>query len=149
MKTMKKTILILLVAVSLFSCSKNDDDNGGEQQLALNYENMSGDWDYTTVIKADGSEIPYLHRCSINKDFAHIESNATIKSRYYNQICEMQENNCDGYYFNGNRIINCFDDFSNARVTSLTATTMKLEYDEDKSFGSIAVVARGVILKKR
>jgi hypothetical protein len=41
-----------------------------------------------------------------------------------------------------------FDDFSNARVTSLTATTTKLEHDEDKSFGSIAVVARGYIKKR-
>ncbi|MBP6754914.1 MAG: hypothetical protein KA210_02105 [Bacteroidia bacterium] len=145
---MKKTILLLLVALSFFSCSKSDDDNS-EQQLTPNFQNMVGDWEYTTVIKADGSQIPYVHMCSTNKDYAHIIANTKITASFYNPSCQISYSNCDGYYFDGNRIISCFEEFGNARVTSLTASTMKLEYDEDKVFGSLTVQARGLILKKR
>lgn len=145
---MKKTILLLVVVLSFIACSKSDEDNS-EKQLEVNYQNMTGDWVYTTVIKTDGSQMPYEHWCSSNKDYAHIITNTKITAYFYNPVCSYQVYNCDNYYFNGNRIISCYDAFEDARVTSLTATTMKLEYDEDTVFGSLAVPVRGLILIKR
>ncbi|MCL9804604.1 hypothetical protein NAT51_03665 [Flavobacterium amniphilum] len=144
---MKKSIILLFMGLSVLSCSKDDDSS--EKQLKPNFKNMVGDWVYTTIIRADGTEEPYNHWCSTNKDYAHIIENTEINSHYYNPTCEIQDWNCDNYYFNGNRIISCFEEFNNARVTSLTSTTMKLEYDDNKVFGSVSGVARGLILKKQ
>ncbi|CAM3894790.1 Lipocalin-like domain-containing protein [Flavobacterium branchiophilum] len=143
---MKK--IILLIVLSFIACSKSDADST-EKQLTPNYQNMVGDWVYTTVIKADGSQAPYVHSCSTNKDFAHIIANTKITSYYYNPFCTEQEYNCNGYYFEGIKIMSCFNDFNEARVTSLTSTTMRLDYDQDKAFGSLTYYARGLILKKR
>ena len=133
---MKKKFSLLVIAISFLSCSKSDNS---ERQLTPNYQNMVGDWVYTTIIKNDGTQIPYEHWCSTNKDYALIIENTKITAYFYNPTCQISLSNCDAYYFNGNRIISCFEEFGNARVTSLTATTMKLEYDENKSFGSVVV----------
>lgn len=147
---MKKTIILFVATLSLLSCSKNDDDiNSSEQQLTPNHQNMAGDWVYTTAIKTDGSQAPYVNFCSTNKDYAHIIVNTEIVSHYYDDICQHNQSTCDNYYFEGNRVKSCFEEFNNARVTSLTSTTMKLEYDEDKAFGSLTFPVRGLILVKR
>ena len=142
---MRKLILLITISISFFACS-NDDDSS---ELKPNFKNMAGDWVYTTAIKADGSQIPYEQLCSTNKDYAHIIENTEITSHYYYPTCETEQSNCDNYYFNGNKIISCFEEFNNARVTSLTSTTMKLEYDDNKSFGSLSTSVRGLILKKQ
>lgn len=143
---MKRKIFFILIIAFFISCN-NDDDS--EKQLTPNHENFVGDWEYSAIIRANGSEEPYPHRCSTNKDYAHIILNTTITSHYYYQDCATTQWNCNNYFFEGNRIINCFPEFDDARVTSLTATTMRLEYDEDRNFGAISGNVRGLILKKR
>lgn len=147
---MKKTIILLVATLSLLSCSKNDDNvDSSEKQLTPNHQNMAGDWNYSSVTKTDGTQVPYVGFCSTNKDYAHIIVNTRIDSHYYYDMCVHQQSTCDNYYFEGNRIKSCFEEFNNARVTYLTSTTMKLEYDEDKVFGSLGFPVRGLILVKR
>lgn len=132
---------------SLLSCSKDDDNS--ENQLDLNYQNMVGNWEFTTIIRSNGSEESYPHRCSTNKDYVNIVLNTTITSYYYYPNCIAAQFDCDNYYFQGNQIKNCFEEFNNAHVTYLTASTMKLEYDTDMNFGGVTGTFRAVILKKR
>lgn len=133
--------------VVFFSCSK--DDGNSEKQLTPSHENFVGDWEYFSIVRSNGSEEPYPHRCSTNKDYSHIVLNTTITSHYYYQDCATNQWNCNNYYFEGDRIRNCFPEFDDARVASLTASTMRLEYDEDRNFGAINGTVRGLILKKR
>ncbi len=144
---MNNKILLSIIMLFLFSCNK--DNYNSEKQLTPNHETMVGDWEYTTIIRANGSEESYPIRCSINKDYAHIILNTKITAHIYGSDCIDEPWSCDNYYFEGNRIINCFPEFDDARVTSLTATTMRLEYDEDRNFGAISGNVRGLILKKR
>ncbi|MBN8641132.1 MAG: hypothetical protein J0L86_04900 [Flavobacteriales bacterium] len=142
-----KKILFFLVFISITSCNKDDDNS--ERQLTPNHENFVGDWEYTSIIRSNGAEEQYPHRCSTSKDYSHIVLNTTITSHYYYQDCATTQWNCNNYFFEGNRIRNCFPEFDDARVTSLTASTMRLEYDEDRNFGAITGNVRGLILKKR
>lgn len=147
LNSMKKLIYLLLVLPLIQSCSKDDDSS--ERQLTPNHENMVGEWVYTTIIRANGTEESYPQNCATKKDFAKILSNTTIITTNHDQNCTEMYWNCNNYYFQGNRIINCFTEFNDARVTSLTATTMKLEYDDIRNFGSITGTVKGLILKKR
>lgn len=142
-----KKIFICILFFSLFSCSKDDDNS--ENQLDLNYQNMVGNWEFNTIVRSNGSEEIYPHRCSTNKDYVNIVLNTTITSYYYYPNCIAAQFDCDNYYFQGNQIKNCFEEFNNAHVTSLTASTMKIEYDTEVSFGAITGNIKSVILKKR
>jgi hypothetical protein len=144
---MKKSFLIVLLSIAFISCSKDDDSS--ERQLTPNHENMVGEWVYTTIIRANGTEESYPQNCSTKKDFAKILLNTTIVTTNHDFNCTEMYWNCNDYYFQGNRIISCFTEFDDARVTSLTATTMKLEYDDVRNFGSITGMVKGLILKKR
>jgi hypothetical protein len=130
---MKKLILLFTVAITLVSCSKSDDDNS-EKQLTPNFQNMVGDWKFTSIIRPDHAVIIY---------------NTKITTVIHNISCSFQSDPCDNYYFDGNRIINCLEVFNNARVISLTSTTMKIEYDNPRYFGPIiGAGAKGVIFTK-
>jgi len=142
---MKKTVLLLALTFSLLSCS-SDSSN---KELTVNYKNMVGVWVYTTVIKSDGTEIPYNHLCSTNKDYASITSFLAISSYFYVPSCDSNFEICTDYGLDGNKLLNCNEAFQYARVTSLTTTTMKLEYDQYTLFGSLVEPPKGLILKKR
>jgi hypothetical protein len=143
---MKKIILILTLTTLLFSCSKSDD---GEKQLEVNKTNMAGDWLYTTVIQPDGKQIPYVNLCSTKKDYVNIIVYSKINAYFYYPDCVPYVSTCNSYYFEGNKIISCFEEFGDAKVVSLTAKTMQLEYDSNKTFGSLTGPARGLILTKK
>lgn len=146
---MKKIILLVVVTLSFLSCSKNEDGDSSEKQLTRNYQNMSGKWYYASIIRPNGSTDPYVHFCTTQKDYSNITPVGIIKAYHYDAGCVSEINTCDSYYFDGNTIRLCFEDFSGGRVTSLTATTMKVEFDDARSFGSISGPgAKGIILTK-
>lgn len=144
---MKKLFYLLLFLPIVLSCNKDDDSS--ERQLTPNHENMVGEWVYTTIIRADGSQENYPDRCATKRDYAKILYNTTIITTNYDQNCTEAYSNCNSFFFEGNRIKNCFGEFNNARITSLTSTTMKLEYDDLRNFGSFTGTVKGLILKKR
>ncbi|MFY8160148.1 MAG: hypothetical protein ACOVNU_02370 [Candidatus Kapaibacteriota bacterium] len=145
---MKKLILLFTLAIVSLSCSKSDDDNS-EKQLTPNFQNMVGDWKFTSVIRPDGTIDPYIGTCTTKEDHAVIIYNTKITTYIHDISCSFQSDPCDNYYFDGNRIINCLEVFNNARVTSLTSTTMKIEYDNPRYFGPIiGAGAKGIIFTK-
>lgn len=85
---MKKIILILITIVVLFtSCSKSEDDNG-EKDLVIKYENMRGKWFFKETIKADGSKIPYPHPCPNNRDYIDFLQGPNFKFYDHTYSCD-------------------------------------------------------------
>jgi len=144
---MKKTILLLLTTIVFVSCSKNDDNS--EKQLNLTFQNMSGVWNFKSYIKPNGETVNYVGQSATLIDHAEILPTAKITTSFYYPNGVAQIEPCYGYYFDGNRIKNCLQVFDDARVTSLTSTSMKLEYDTPRSFGTIyGDGAKALILTK-
>lgn len=139
MKKSMKKIILLLVTLSLLSCSKNEDSipDTSEKQLTPNAQNMVGIWYYNSIIRANGTTASYVSFCSTKRDYADIISYKKINKHQFFQDCAEGITTCDDYWIDGNRIRSCFDDFNNGRIVSLTATTMKIEYDDVRVFGSI------------
>lgn len=144
---MKTKLFLFISLFTLLSCNKDDDSS--ERQLTVNYENMSGDWEYKTIIRPNGSEEAYPVRCETYKDFIRITLNASMTSYNYYSNCVGTSHSWDGYYFEGNMIKNGIDDFDEARVTSLTSTTMRVEYDTPTNVGTVEGLVKVLILKKR
>jgi hypothetical protein len=137
---MRKLFLIWAAAATLLSCSKTPEDPA-TKELEINYQNIKGKWIFTTKINPNGSTTPCVFDCPSMPDFAKMSQNAyhEIDVVIANQNCDVYFNsNCDRYLFDGNRIINANNSefFENARITSLTATTLKIEYDNVRTFGA-------------
>lgn len=146
-----KKVILLLITLSILSCSKNDEGSvdASEKQLSLNFQNVSGKWYYSSIIKPNGATVAYTNLCSTNKDYADFFVYRKITSHRFFQDCGEGISDCYDYWFDGNRIKSCSDDFNNGRVTSLTATTMKIEFDDVRSFGGISSDgAKALILTK-
>ncbi len=62
-----KKIILLLSIVLLASCSKSDDDT--PKTLPLNFQNLAGQWNFKTVIRANGTEVPFVGRCPTQIDY--------------------------------------------------------------------------------
>lgn len=149
---MKKIILLFTVAIALVSCSKSDDDNS-EKQLALNYQNMSGTWILSSIILADGSTVAYQGQCSTLNDYFTLNTQTDIKEYHYNNGCTISSGSnfiSSGYFFEGNLVKNANGVFSDARITSLTSNTMRIEYDDVDSFGYFSnyTQVKGAVLTK-
>ena len=116
---MKKTFLLLVVTLSFFSCSKSDDNT--ENQLDINYQNMSGKWYLSSIILADGSTVPYVGKCSTLKDNNVLTQLTQIYEYHYYNTCidassGYQTISSDGYYFQGNLVKNANGIFGYANL---------------------------------
>ena len=83
MKTFKKISLILLTAITILSCSKDDKDPNAEKNLDITYENMKGTWYYSRIIKEDGTVINYPHRCATIRDKWDFTTSMNYTQRYF------------------------------------------------------------------
>ena len=145
---MKKILILAIIVLVLFSCSKSENKDTATAQLTPTYQTMAGDWEFVTIVHTNDSQIAYPHKCTTKKDFIHIITNTKI-SVYYNQTdCTTQiDGSCDGYYFDGNIIKNC-NNFNDAKIISLTATTLQVQFSSPDFFAAIPTAAKGVIFRK-
>lgn len=143
-----RRLILFATTIIFLSCSKSNDDHS-EKQLTPNYQNMVGTWKFSSIVRPDGTVESYIGSCATNNDNTVITANTKITTNIYYSSCNLQADPCENYYFEGNQIKNCLQVFNNARVTSLTSTTMKIEYDEARTFGPVVGVgAKAVILTK-
>ena len=150
---MKKTILVLCTTLILLSCSKKDETNPLDQELAVNYENMAGNWKLSSIILANGSIVPFQGQCATKKDYFIITVQNYLTEYHYYSDClgdGFMSDTTNGYYFNGNLIKNAGGVFSDARITSLKVNSMKVQYDDVESFGYFSIYSevKGAILTK-
>jgi hypothetical protein len=121
---MKKTILIILTALFILSCSKNDD---GVDTIEVKGENMWGTWYFKDVILTDGSVVPYVHKCASERDYADFTTLNKIYTYTYNTGCSYYtDQDCLLVVYNENVISQC-DPMYNGSAT-LTSTTLRIDY---------------------
>lgn len=144
---MKKIILILVTALFILGCSKNDDSS---DTIEVKGENMWGTWYFKDVILTDGSIVPYLHKCASERDYAVFTTLNKIYTYTYNAGCSFYTGSgCLLVVYNGNIISQC-DPMYNGSVT-LTSTTLRIDYpNSEVIFGqqNDEYTIKGVIFTK-
>ncbi|SRR5690554_703322 len=120
MKIVKNLSLILLVAVALIGCSK--DDNGGDSA------SLVGTWKLTN---ATWNGQPDLDDCDLKT--TAVISETTIKTtEYYGIDCMDSETYEVNYTRNGNTLtITAFGMTSTSEITTLTASTLVVTETEE------------------
>ncbi|TBX68336.1 hypothetical protein EZL74_08475 [Flavobacterium silvisoli] len=131
---MKKIITLLAVSL-LLSCSKSDDSS-----LPVTFQNMVGKWKYKSIIKADGTVIPYVGMCATKTDYAEIFNYRKIVTYNYYMDCNGISNfGGSDYSFNSNNVIHVSSElFDEAKITNLTSSGFTLEFDPPKSLNFMA-----------
>ena len=148
---MKKTIILLSV-VLLVSCSKSDDT---QTSLPLTFQNLAGNWNFKSIIRANGTVVPYeeLGMCPTQKDYINAFFYGRIDTYNYYQDCVTTFNvGCSEYiYDSNNKILSDSFLFGNATITNLTATGFKIVYPEPRSLGFMVDIndAIGIVFVRR
>lgn len=128
-KITNSIILVLLVALLLPSCSKDEDgpDLSGD---------ISGSWEYFQLGRRNGSAeslVPYQHQQGCNKDNVVFSASGTITTFFYDLGCELFTDN-GTYTRNGaNLVITESSETRSLEIKELTSTTLKVyeTYTED------------------
>lgn len=147
---MKKLILLLSI-VLLASCSKSDDDS--PKILPLTYQNLAGKWNFKTVIRANGTEVPFVGRCSTQIDYIEAFSYGKIVTYNFYPDCVSADNNGSNpyYIFPNNFITSSGSIFSDVTVTNLTANGFTIEFATPTGLGFMIDVndAKAIVFEKR
>lgn len=146
-----KKLLLLLSIVLLASCSKSDDDT--PKTLPLNFQNLAGTWNFKSVIRANGTEVPFVGRCSTQIDYIEAFSYGKIVTyNFYPDCVTADDNGSDIYYYTPeNKITSLGPIFNNCTVTNLTANGFRIEYATPKALGFMIDVsdAKAIVFEKR
>lgn len=131
---MKKIILMIVVTVAL-SCSKSEDES--QKTLPLSYANLAGKWNFTTIVKPDGSTVPFVGLCPTKTDWVEFFTYNEMKTyNYYADGNSWSDNGTTGYYFEGNKFKNAGLFFDEATATTFTSNTLRIDYPSgDYSLG--------------
>lgn len=147
---MKKLIFLLSITL-LASCSKSDDDS--PKTLPLTYENLAGTWNFKTVIRANGTEVPFVGRCSTQIDYIEAFSYGKIVTYNFYPDCVSSDDNGSDiyYYFPDNKITSLGPIFNNCTVTNLTANSFTIEYPASKSLSFMIDIndAKAIVFERR
>lgn len=130
-----KRILILFTAVTvLISCSRDSDSNE-----EVTYQNLAGKWNFKSIVKGDGSIAPFVGKCPGKTDYMEIFTYRKIITYNYNYDCVNLENHgCTDFTLTeDDRFNSCSFFFQDATIKNLTATSLKLEFDEPQDLGDI------------
>jgi hypothetical protein len=124
-----KKILALFAIALLLSCSKDDDST-----LPVTFQNLSGQWKFKSIVKADGTVIPYAGLCPSQTDYFEIFPYRKIVTYNYNQDCiNTADNGCTDFNLTeDDRITVCSLVFDGAKVTHLTSSGFKIEYAQPR-----------------
>jgi len=144
-----KKIITLFTVLLLLSCSKDDDGT-----MPVTFQNLAGQWKYKSIIKTDGTVVPYVGRCSSKEDYIEIfPYREIITYNYYVDCVSDEDLGCDDYNLTAdNTITVCSYLFSDATVTNLSESGFKIEYASPKALGFMGesgAVFKAVIFEKR
>ncbi len=129
-KNLVKTAFLMLVTVTIFSCSKKEDEPAPPS--------IYGKWEfdkYNNRISNDGDpevlspEINYIHEAACNKDYLIINTNNTSVVGSHQPNCQNTlEVKCDDIKFDGKKmILNWGVSDGTATILNLTATDLIFE----------------------
>ena len=122
---MKKIVLFAaIMALSISSCSKNDDDQQAE---------LIGKWEFSqlgTIVMGQEFLSPYQHQANCGKDFIQFDQTIAI-GHFYDEITCVDDTDVNSYVRNGNIISIMVDGtVETAEIITLNASTLKLKYAE-------------------
>ena len=146
-----KKLIILLTVVLLASCSKSDENEN--PILPLTFQNLVGKWNYKSVVRTNGSVVPFVSQCPTLVDYVEIFTNHNIITYNYTVGCTTSENHgTNNYYFDSNNVI--YADgilFDTAKITNLTANSFSLEFAQPKPLTFMINVtdAKSIIFERR
>lgn len=151
---MKQTILcvgIVLVTI-LWSCSK--DENTGDKQLPLTYENIIGVWYFKSIITADGSIIEHKNKCAKQRDSIVFKNTfyVTLYTHSYNCSLPKQDATCATLALDSqNRVIENCNSFVNGTVSQLNESQMQIDYKipMDMDYYNGPANCKGIILTRK
>jgi len=145
---MKKLILLLSI-VLLVSCSKSDDDS--PKTLPLTYQNLVGQWNFKTVIRANGTEVPFVGQCPTQTDYIEAFSYGQISRYNYYQDCTTTAYTYNYYIFPNNFVTASGDPFSDVTITNLTANSFRIEYNTPQSLSYMIDIndAKAIVFERR
>jgi hypothetical protein len=128
---MKKTILGIgiVLATILWSCSK--DENNGDKQLPLTYENINGIWYFKSIITADGTIIDHKNKCAKKRDSIVFKSTFFVNLFTHYSPCSTfkVDASCATLALDSkNRVIENCNSFVNGTASKLTENLMQIDY---------------------
>jgi hypothetical protein len=146
-----KKIIILLSLSLIVSCSKSEDSTPAS--LPLTYQNLAGKWNFKSVIRTNGSVVPFVGQCPTKTDYIEAFNYGKIVTYNYYQDCLSSEDNGSStyYIFPDNFITSAGPIFDNATVKNLTANGFTLEFNASKGLGFMIDVndAKAIVFEKR
>lgn len=145
---MKKLILLLSI-VLLASCSKSDDDS--PKTLPLTYQNLAGTWNFKTVIRANGTSVPFVGQCPTQTDYIEAFSYGEISRYNYYSDCTTNANTYNYYYYPDNSATSSGPLLNNCKVTNLTANGFRIEYNTPQSLSYMIDIndAKAIVFERR
>ncbi|SEQ13332.1 hypothetical protein [Flavobacterium urocaniciphilum] len=128
---MKKTIILLVVILSLLSCSKNDDNPQTESQVTKSWENILGPWKFTKLKRADGSVVDFQPVCAGKRvviDFTNQPGDKQMTVYFFNSTCVTDDEAVFYNQFLENDTFNAqsLPMLAGAKITSLTENSMEI-----------------------
>ncbi|MFC4815983.1 hypothetical protein [Flavobacterium sp. GCM10023249] len=145
---MKKIVLVLATVFLLTSCSSDDTES---KEVKLTYQNMAGRWIIESVLKADGTKVPYAAFCATKNDYFDFYSTRYMDARmHYN--CEDTPGDAGGcssfFLYEDTRMLeNCTTMFD-GKVVSLTKETMHIKYSQERYVGLTGLMGTEIFLRR-
>lgn len=131
----KNSICLLLLMLSVLSCSDSNDSNNDP---ALSAQALSGIWYVKDVIKPDGTIEPYIHSCSTQRDYAEFFNFGKIQFHYNNVDCTslITADGCDSFILNNDTgVLSVCSNMFQGTITEFTDETLRIDYTEEEFFG--------------
>lgn len=118
----KITLFVAVMALSISSCSKNDDKNTQDELL--------GKWEFAqvgTIVMGQEFLIPYQHQTNCTKDFIAFET-TTVSAHTFDGVNCAEDVDVDSYVRSGN-VLNIMVDgqVETAEILVLNNTTLKIK----------------------
>ena len=128
---MKKILLFVsFLAISLTSCSKDDDSSsdGGSTPAAI-----EGKWAFSkegAIVGGNETLFDYAHECATKKDYVELVAGGVANDVYYPSDC-VAETTTGTWTRSGNNVtLNVGGISQTAEIVVLDATTLKVKYTE-------------------
>jgi hypothetical protein len=127
-----KKIVALLAVVLLLSCNKDDDDGS----VPITYQNLMGKWNIKSVVKADGTVVPYVGRCASQKDYIDMYASGDVAEKYFMEDCATLYTAFIEFTFDQNYEINTASTsflYEGAIIKNMTNTSFTIEFPEPRT----------------
>jgi hypothetical protein len=126
---MKKQFLLSIIVLTLFACNKNDD---GSEQVEFTNISVQGKYYFNYFTRANGTRHSYSGYCNEKRDtiiITYFPNKINLKKVYSTCDISFNETECDGFFIENNKIIQCNPLF-NGTATSFDARNLTIKFNE-------------------